>query len=69
MTVATIGTEYRTGEKAPVSGRYDFVRCTKADRACQPTVGEQTIPLSHGETFPPCRSCASGAVWRLAEIL
>jgi len=69
MSVATIGTEYRTGEKAAVSGRYDFVRHTSEDTSCQPTEGERSIPLTKGERFPPCRSCASGAVWRLAEIL
>jgi hypothetical protein len=69
MTVAAVGTEYRTGENAPVSGRYDFVKHMKPDSTCRPTAGEQSIPLSRGEKFPPCRSCASGAVWRLAEIL
>jgi hypothetical protein len=68
MSVA-IGAEYRTGEKAPVSGRYDFVRHTGGDSSCHPTAGEQSIPLSKGETFPPCRSCATGAVWRLSEVL
>jgi hypothetical protein len=68
MSVA-VGAEYRTGEKAPVSGRYDFVRHTSTDSSCHPTAGEQSIPLSKGETFPPCRSCQTGAVWRLAEVL
>jgi hypothetical protein len=68
MSIA-VGAEYRTGEKAPVSGRYDFVRCTSPDSSCHPTAGERSIPLSKGETFPPCRSCKTGAVWRLAEVL
>ena len=63
---AALGSEYRTGEKAPISGRYDFVRHTTAV-SCQPTSAERRIPLSLGETFPPCRSCRTGAVWRLVE--
>jgi YjzC-like protein len=65
MTVA-LGSEYRTGEKAPDSGRYDFVRHTTTN-SCSPTPAERRIPLSKGETFPPCRSCRTGAVWRLVE--
>ena len=65
MAVA-LGSEYRTGEKAPISGRYDFVRHTTPS-SCSPTPAERRIPLSVGETFPPCRSCRTGAVWRLVE--
>jgi hypothetical protein len=68
MSVA-IGAEYRTGQEAPVSGRYDFVRHTRSDSSCHPTAGEQSIPLSQGETFPPCRSCSTGVVWRLSEVI
>jgi hypothetical protein len=64
-----LGTEYRTGEKAPVSGRYDFVRHTSPASSCEPTNAEQSIPLSKGETFPPCRSCKTGVVWRLVETI
>ncbi|MBI3468893.1 MAG: YjzC family protein [Planctomycetes bacterium] len=66
MSVA-IGSEYRTGEKAPVSGRYDFVRHISSATSCRPTPAERRIPLSKDETFPPCRSCKAGAVWRLVE--
>jgi YjzC-like protein len=62
-----LGSEYQTGEKAPLSGRYDWVRHTSTTVACRPTTAEQRIPLSLGETFPPCRSCRTGAVWRLVE--
>jgi hypothetical protein len=58
MSVA-IGAEYRTGQEAPVSGRYDFVRHTRSDSSCEPTAGEQSIPLSRGETFPPL--CGPGS--------
>ncbi len=68
MSVA-IGVEYHTGEKAPVSGRYDFVRLVDPKDKGEPTEAERMIPLTKGETFPPCRSCEAGAVWRLAEVL
>lgn len=64
--VVAIGSEYRTGEKAPVSGWYDWVRHTTPS-SCRPTTDERRIPLSKGETFPPCRSCETGAVWRLSK--
>jgi YjzC-like protein len=64
-----VGSDYHTGQKAPVSGRYEFVRHTSPDSSCHPTAGERSIPLSRGERFPPCRSCDSGAVWRLAEVI
>ncbi len=56
-------TEFNTGEKAPSSGTYKFVRHME-NTSCQPTDDEKSIPLSSGETFPPCRHCKSGAVWR-----
>jgi hypothetical protein len=65
MSVA-VGAEYRAGETAPVSERYDFVRHAGPDSSCHTTAGERNIPLSRGETFPPCRSCRTGALWRLS---
>lgn len=62
----SIGTTFVTGEKAPVSGVYDFVR--HIDNSwCQATQEERRIPLSAGETFPPHRSCRKGVVWRLSQ--
>lgn len=68
MYVTTpIGTTFRTGQKAPVSGIYQFVRLTDPSKTCVPTANERTIPLRQGETFPPVRSCNEGAIWRLSR--
>lgn len=61
---AAIGSTFRTGEKAPVSGVYEYVRHT-TPTACTPTYAEREIPLSKGETFPPHRSCGKGVIWKL----
>lgn len=58
--------EYKTGEKAPVTGIYSYVRHTQPS-SCTPTQDERSIPLSKGETFPPHRSCNKGVVWRLTR--
>jgi YjzC-like protein len=57
---------FKTGEKAPFSGTYQFVRHTDST-TCIPTEDEKLIPLSEGETFPPCKSCNSGAYWALVH--
>jgi len=58
---------YKTGEKVPVSGIYSYKGPTDKRTSCTPTQEEQRIPLSKGETFPPVKSCDSGAVWELEE--
>ena len=58
--------EFRTGERAPVSGVYEYVRHAE-ETDCEPTPGEREIPLAQGETFPPDRHCDTAAVWRLAR--
>ncbi len=65
--MTTIGSTYRTGQKAPVSGVYAFVRHTQTTNCKGPTAAERTIPLSQGETFPPHRSCNTGVIWRLSQ--
>jgi hypothetical protein len=64
--MATAEQEFITGERAPISGVYGFVRPTGSE-PCTPTDEEREIPLSRGEAFPPIRSCAEGAVWRLVR--
>jgi YjzC-like protein len=65
--VTQVGSTYKTGEKAPVSGVYRFVRHT--DGTTHATPAEQRIPLSKGETFPPCRSGdGKGAIWTLERL-
>lgn len=53
-----------TGEKAQLSGVYKWIRHLTPSR-CQPTANERLIPLSQGETFPPCKSCQTGCEWEL----
>jgi len=66
--MASIGDTFRTGEKAPVSGDYEYVRHTDTGITCTPTAAEKQIPLSRGETFPPHRSCGRGVVWKLIHF-
>ena len=61
MTV--IGSEFHTGERAPVSGVYQYVRHVSG--SCGYTPAEKEIPLSKGEIFPPHRSCSKSVVWKL----
>jgi hypothetical protein len=56
---------YKTGEKAPVTGRYRFVRYTDGTTTPSPTADEKVIPLTKGETFPPINSSDKGALWEL----
>lgn len=56
--------EITTGQKAPVTGRYRYVRHLNKT-GCTPTPNEMEIPLSAGETAPPHRSCNASVVWRL----
>lgn len=54
---------YKTGDKAPQTGRYRFVRYTDNTTSPAPTQEERVISLTRGETFPPIRSCNKGAYW------
>ncbi|MBI4392854.1 MAG: YjzC family protein [Euryarchaeota archaeon] len=58
-------TEYKTGEKAPYSGIYGYVRHMNGPYGCKPTPDEMQIPLSVGERFPPHKSCSMGVIWSL----
>lgn len=55
---------YQTGEKAPHTGRYQFVRYTDGTVSPAPTPEEKVIPLSVGETFPPIKSSKKSAYWQ-----
>ena len=54
MDVAVFDT-YTTGSTNPESGLYDCDGC------------DEIIPLSKGETFPPCATCGS-ATWRMVAV-
>jgi hypothetical protein len=59
-TKPALGTTFKTGEKNPVSGVFECVRCRNAGR-------QNEIPLSATETFPPCRKCSAAVSWRLVR--
>jgi hypothetical protein len=64
--MTSIEQEFHTGQRAPVSGTYEFVR-HQQPVACEPTAEERRVPLARGEVFPPERHCNTSAVWRLVE--
>jgi len=55
---------YKTGQEAPHTGRYEFVRYVDGTTTPAPTAQERVIPLSKGENFPPVRSTNKAAWWR-----
>jgi hypothetical protein len=63
---ARIGDTFHTGQTCPESGVYEFASHTSVSSHV-PTAGERTIPLVAGKTFPPCRGCTSGVIWKLKE--
>jgi hypothetical protein len=62
MSTAVIGSVYHTAQTNPQSGVYRLVSCTEVSPA------QYEIPLSKGETFPPCRSCRGAARWKLVRL-
>lgn len=68
LSSARIGDTFTTGERASASGKYEYVRHT-SPTACAPSYAERKIPLAKGERFPPHRSCGSGVVWKLTELI
>lgn len=63
--MTSIGDTFTTGQEAPVSGVYAFVRHMDWTQ-CTASPGQRKIPLSKGETFPPHGgNCNAGVVWRL----
>ena len=57
---------YKTGDKAPRTGVYKWMRYTDGTRTPTPTANERRIPLEVGETFPPVKSAGKAAWWRWA---
>ena len=57
----------KTGEVANVSGIYRFAGHVDGSKGCHPTQDEREIPLAHGETFPPIRSCKKAAIWQFVR--
>lgn len=55
---------YKTGEEAPHTGRYEFVRYVDGTTTPSPTRDERIIPLERGEVFPPIRSANKACYWQ-----
>lgn len=66
--MATIGQEFKTGEKCDTTGDYTFARYVDNSWAPAPTSNEQVIPLDKGDIFPPIKSQNRAAWWRLTRV-
>jgi len=55
---------FRTGQSAPATGNFVFAGHMESS-TCQPTEEEKRIWVTAGETFPPCRHCDAGALWKM----
>ena len=62
-----LGSRFRTGQRCPESGRYLFDGYMDGTHSPAPTFGEEQIPLSSGEVFPPIRSSRKPCWWKLAQ--
>ena len=63
-----IGSTFHTGQKAPVSGVYAFVKHLDDSACSSVSQAEREIPLSKDETFPPHVKCGGKAVvWKLVR--
>jgi hypothetical protein len=59
---------FKTGDKVPSTGSYDFVRYVDAPAMTSPpTANEQTEYLREGTSFPAIRSTKLDAVWQKAS--
>ena len=54
---------YKTGNKAPFNGTFQFVSYTDGTNYPSPTPEERLIKLTSGERFPPIHSVNKGAWW------
>ncbi len=54
---------YETGETAPHTGIYLFVRHQYETR-CQPEQEEKEVPVDEGDKFPGCPVCEEDGFWR-----
>ncbi len=62
-----VGHAFRTGERAPVSGIYEYVGHMTLP-GCNPNSNDRKVTLTAGEFFPPHRGCGKGVIWRLFKI-
>ncbi|MCD5323286.1 YjzC family protein [Pontibacillus sp. ALD_SL1] len=55
---------YKTGEKVPENGTYEFDGLADTNGNGTPTEDEKHVSLESGETFPPLRSSKEAAYWK-----
>jgi len=58
---------YKTGELAPKTGNYQFVKYTDGTTTPSPKTDELVIPLDKGEKFPPVKSANKAAWWQATK--
>ena len=62
--IAPVGAIFSTGQKAPVSGIYEYLRHVK-DTTCYVTMEERYSSQPKNAVLPPHRFCKRDVVWRL----
>ncbi|NBJ70644.1 MULTISPECIES: YjzC family protein [Clostridia] len=55
---------FKTGEKAPENGTYEFDGLVNGGNESEVTEDEKSIKLSSGDQFPPIRSNKEAAYWK-----
>jgi hypothetical protein len=65
MASVSTARRYRTGQKNPESGVYQFDGYLDGGFTPYPTKEERLIPLSEDETFPPIASAKKACYWAL----
>jgi hypothetical protein len=63
-----VGAAFVTGQKAPVTGLYNFIGHAGSSDGCncRAKSEECEIALSQGDTFPSHWSCGENVVWQLS---
>ena len=64
--IAPVGAIFSTGQKAPVSGIYEYLRHLQ-DTTCYVTTEDRYISQSKNAVFPAHRFCNRAVVYRLFQ--
>lgn len=65
MSVTSTKTRFKTGEKSPRRGRFQFDGYLDGTSYPPPTQEERIIELEADETFPPIRSAKKACWWKV----
>jgi len=69
MSVTTTKTRFKTGEKSPQRGKFQFDGYLDGTSTPAPTAEEKIIELDADETFPPIRSAKKACWWKVIRWL